>query len=286
LEEGILQAFDSKLLGFMACVQLKDEFVFLKPIEGIDLTEWHTYTILWEPENATFLIDDVVVATTDEVPQVGMNVHLNWWAGTNLTLHCHTEGQEEICTDEYMQVDYIRVFTDEERIQEMDTEISGLLFRTSSLIEDLEGKGGNSTQLRSWHAEAREAWQKNHLYWSSRNLLQTIIEVTENWDEVVEMFSQANATIQEAEQLGADARTITIMKGYYSQAESRWREYDYKRTKTFLQQILDMPEPALLCILGLILLPTLLRRRLASVRQSIRGRQGSANEGAFSPSRG
>jgi hypothetical protein len=32
------------------------------------MTQWHNYTILWEPEKTTFLIDDVVAANIDGVP--------------------------------------------------------------------------------------------------------------------------------------------------------------------------------------------------------------------------
>jgi hypothetical protein len=261
MEEGILSAFNSEMLGFMACAQLDGDFVFLKQIEGIDLTEWHTYKILWEPENATFLIDGVVVAETDKVPQVGMSIHLNWWAGTNLTLHCHTSGQEEVCVDEYLQVDYIRVFLKEGRLQEMDSEISGLLSSALQLIENHEQQGKNSSQFRKWYAEAQDDWQKDHIYVSSKKLLQKIVAILGQWDEVVDMFSQANATIEDAEQTGATDRDINTMKGYYNQAENSWEAYNIQTTKYYLQKILDVPEPALLPILGPVLLPALLRRR-------------------------
>lgn len=70
------------------------------------------------------------------------------------------------------------------------------------------------------------------------------------------IFSRANVTIKEAEQIGMDTR---IMNVQYASAENAWKRYDYDTTKMWLQKIL--PVPALLPILGMLLLQVLLRRR-------------------------
>ena len=39
-----------------------------EPIEGIDVTQWHDYTILWDLGRTIFLVDGVVVAEIEEAP--------------------------------------------------------------------------------------------------------------------------------------------------------------------------------------------------------------------------
>ena len=48
--------------------------VLWEPIEGIDIRDWHTYTVIWEENNGTFLIDGEVVAHTDQVPTQRMEI--------------------------------------------------------------------------------------------------------------------------------------------------------------------------------------------------------------------
>ena len=55
-------------------------------------------------------------------------------------------------------------------------------------------------------------------------------------------FTDAWEEIENMEQNGTETRTINMMKGYYSQAESEWQEYDYDRTKLYLQKIIALPE--------------------------------------------
>jgi hypothetical protein len=77
---------------------------------------------------------------------------------------------------------------------------------------------------------------------------------------VTAWFTDAWEEIENMEQNGTETRTINMMKGYYSQAESEWQVYDYDRTKLYLQKIIALPETTLLPILSLLLLLLLLRR--------------------------
>ena len=83
----------------------------------------------------------------------------------------------------------------------------------------------------------------------------------EHWDEISGMFVNASRHIEAAAQAGTDTET---MERNYGHAEKTWSKLDHGVTKWYLQRILDTREPALLpilSILGLILLPTHLRRR-------------------------
>jgi hypothetical protein len=271
MEQGMLPAMNvwypgnpgTELLGFFVSSRINDKFTFWQIIEGIDLTEWHTYTILWQPEAATFLIDDVVVAMTNEVPQIPMRVYLVVNAGQNLTLPCHTVDQEEICTDEYMQVDYVRVFTSDEKFHEKDLEMSGLITRAHSLISELDQKGENTTNLREQYSEAQDNWREDRrLYNEAKPRLERIIEVMEHWDEVEAMFAQASECIETLKKKG-DTRNEKMCEAFYSNAVGTWEQHDYKATYPVLSSIIARcPEPMhLLTLLGLILLSALRRRR-------------------------
>jgi hypothetical protein len=244
--------------GFSAKSVVNDNTALREPITGIDMTEWHIYTITWEPDYATFLVDGQLVSTTNTTPNVPMyfDIYLE-----NLL----PKGRMDMEHNVSVQVDYVRLFTIGERYQDWSEDISGLFSTAEEMINEAEKKGINTTTLKKdYYDNAKDIWREDyHNHFGAKTYLEKIITtlevVLEHWDEIMDMFSQANATIEEA-QLGADTRTINMMKGYYSQAERKWKEYDTENTKTYLQKILDMPEPALLSILGLILLPALLRK--------------------------
>jgi hypothetical protein len=249
-----------EMIGFFAVSRIDGDYVYQR-IEGIDITDWHTYTILWQPMNATFLVDDEVVASIDTVPKQDMKVCLNIASDQDFTFPCEMVGGEEVCTDECIQVDYVRVFTGEEQFQEIDSEISGLLSRVLQLIEDTEQKGRNSTYLREQYASAQNYWGKDqYIYHEAKELLDPIIEALERWDEVSEMFTNASQHIGLAAQAGMDTGK---MERDYGSAEDSWAKFNYVITKWYLDRILDtqIPEAPLLPILGLILLPALLRKR-------------------------
>ena len=274
-EPGILSAMDQwqpgghpgiEMLGFVVTSKIKGQFIFWQHVEGIDLTEWHTYKILWEPEMVTFLIDDVVVAITDKVPARAARVYLRMASGTNLTLQCQNVVGEEVCADEYMQVDHIRLFASGEQFDAWSQEMSQLFTAAEEAMDEAKTKGMDTNNLRKdFYDKATEYWCENHynhLY--ARLYLETLIEYLGQWDQIMDMFSQASTAIENAELKGQESRIINMMKGYYTAAEKRWQEYKIKETKQFLQNILEMPETNLLQVvtfLGLLLSPTLLRRR-------------------------
>ncbi len=82
----------------------------------------------------------------------------------------------------------------------------------------------------------------------------------EHWDEIVGMFGRASECIETVRQEGKD-REAMISTADKSRAEKEWAEYEYGRTHAALEGIMKRcPDPALVSILGLILLPSLLRR--------------------------
>jgi hypothetical protein len=98
--------------GFHALSSVGGYLKMWEPISEIDIRDWHTYTIIWEPENATFLVDGEIVANTTQAPRYNMNAGIE---NTNLALSqaVFQSGVFEriaIPFNESIQVDYVHVF--------------------------------------------------------------------------------------------------------------------------------------------------------------------------------
>ena len=261
--------------GFRVLSMVAGQTLFSQPIDGVDIREWHNYTILWRPGNATFLVDGVIVATTTNVPEENLRVLFKLdidimqhgtWVPQPVIFPCESTDLVKVCTDEYIQIDYIRIFLEEERFKEMEREVSGLHSHALELIKGLEQRGENTTQLWTDYGESQENWQKNHYFYDEDyQHIENMIDAIEQWDQITLMFTQAEEAIKELEQHGKN-REATISKGDYNRAEKAWAEYDYETTLVYLQKILDkaseIPEPTLLPILALILPLILLQRKM------------------------
>jgi len=251
---------DEHFEGFYVTAHGGDNRVY-GSVTGIDMAEWHTYTVLWEEGNGTLLIDGEVIAATDKPPDVPMGI---WLYIENIRLHGPKEQFKadpiDLEVNESIQIDYVRVFTTNEKFQEMDSEISGLLSYAAQLIHDLEQKGSNTSALKSKYAQAEDSWKEHrYLYVVAKKHIDKIITSSEYWDEISEMFVNATRHIEAAVQAGMDIKNMERDYGY---AEKTWSKLDFSVTKWYLQGILDIqiPEPTLIPILILILLPALLRR--------------------------
>ncbi len=244
---------------------------FNERITGVDMREWHTYTTLWKEDDVTFLVDEDVIATTDVSSKVPMHFLMIVW-----NLGAFDSAQRdytlvELKHDVWIQVDHVRLFTTRQRFDEWSEEISALFPAANSKIEEAEGIGVNTTKAKDDYAQAEASWQKDgYFFETAKSYLQGILDslnlVIDNYEEITGMFALASDLISQVEGKGLD-RDALVMKGDMIKAEEEWAIYDVERTRTHLTSIknkaadLGIPEPALLPILGLILLPALLRRR-------------------------
>ena len=247
--------------GLRAHSVIAGQTKFWGPIPGIDITNWHTYTVIWEPGNVTFLVDGKVVGATDKVPEVNLNLYLG---NTNLVITApyHVGGGAHMAVpfDTYMQIDYIRIFVNEEKFGEMDLEISELLTQSSNLISELRSKGTDTAHLMVEYEKAQADWRVDHYFYEdARSRLVKITSAIENWDEVMVLFSKADEAIATLEKEGR-TRDATIAKTDYSRAEKYWIECDYEMTCSNLQKIVvRVQETCIPTVSWLMLIFTLLR---------------------------
>lgn len=84
-----------------------------EPISGIDVTQWHNYTIIWKPGNTTFLVDSEVVAVTEVNPTKDMGLGIEISNGV-LIKHIGNTPYEikrlDIPYNLYIQIDYVKLF--------------------------------------------------------------------------------------------------------------------------------------------------------------------------------
>ena len=263
--------FPTDLVGFWAYPLINRTSLAKSPVKA-DMREWHTYGIIWEEDGVAFLVDGDVVASTDAAPSEPHRVAIffetmrfgaegDYWTG-DLRMS-QVMGLKQ---DGWIQVDYVRLFATEERFDGWSEEISQLLSRTDGLVEEVKKKGTNTTQLEAEYAKARDLWREDHYnYLRARESLSELADhmklSLQHWDEVCAMFSHASQLIEEATLKGMDTKR---MESDYVAAEGLWAECDSEIAKWYLQRILDkepeIPEPALLSILSLVLLPAFLRR--------------------------
>jgi len=98
--------------GFHVISGVGGTIKFWENVTGIDMTEWHTYTIIWEPGNATYLVDGDAVANTDKVYGYNMDVVI---ANTNVVLESplwyNVEDRIHVPYNTFIQIDYVHIFT-------------------------------------------------------------------------------------------------------------------------------------------------------------------------------
>ena len=232
--------------GFRTLSLDNDKILFTQRIHGVDIREWHTYTILWRPGNATFLVDGLIVASTTEVPDEAMHAFIRNHVSARIdadfdtqfiTFPSHQIGSEQFYTDEFIQVDYVKIFYEEEQFKAVESELSRKFSHARRLITLLDQKGENTTQLDLDLMELQDGWEKNRYFYEQDNRrLESMIECMENWEEILVMVFQADRVIKELEQ--EDNDEINMTRGQYDIARLAWAKYDYNTTRTYLRKIL------------------------------------------------
>jgi hypothetical protein len=208
--------------------------VFREPLTGIDMTDWHNYTILWEEDNSTFLVDGQVTKTLNNSPKVPLFGDVYLW---NMYNGEFSWGYLDVGENVSIQVDYVHLFATKERFQSWENEI----IRAYELINQAISQGINVTVLEGYYEEVNEVWQEGYYNYNlAMPHLELIIPYLENYDEIIEMFADCAELIEKARQEGVENRTILMMEGYYAEAKKNWGEYNQELAEHNLQKIIDM----------------------------------------------
>jgi hypothetical protein len=329
---------DTLYQGFWAEAHVNGEYTLRKKLTGIDVTEWHNYTILWEPNAATFLVDGEVVAITDKPPRTNTQIIITDMFGRLPVPPCDvqlvptetTRFEVSEDADYTMQIDYVRAFTTEETLRKTfsvaDAKVgmhrllphkrqSSVNISESKALDAWRNQDYNNTLIHIWEViltyeileltylvedalrvmedlnrnitKAKDVYDKHMADWINATHLDTdwpfdlcwLTDWREQslriiaWRDVIynDLFAHASQVIETALKRGEDTQ---LHECHYSTAHDLWEGIEYspgpappfwgaRTVKGHLERILAIPQPALLSlstILGLILLPALLRR--------------------------
>jgi hypothetical protein len=144
-----------------------------------------------------------------------------------------------------------------------------LFSRAREAISAVEGKGGDVDLAREIYAVAEYLLDTGFSYTANWSLWEEVIDPLEaflsGWEGVSdigqylsELSESANASIQEIEEK-TTIREAMLIKADYSRAMEVWGKKDYDTARFYFEEVLAkaqrIPEPALLAILSLIMLP-------------------------------
>jgi hypothetical protein len=208
-----------------------------------DMRDWHNYTILWEPENITILIDGQIVTTTNISINDPMQVYLQLWNAISGGPPIISEKLEHNIS---IQVDYFKLFARKELFEAWSQEINGLISEITSVIEYLEEEDfGIDIVNKSEEdlAVAGKNWQEGYYnYYATKkpldeilNSLNRCVECLDHEEEITAMFSQASDCIELLIERGYAPQ---ILDADYSRAEKAWSEYDLDITILYLDKII------------------------------------------------
>jgi hypothetical protein len=151
------------------------------------MTEWHTYTILFEDGEERYLVDGQHVATSPSVPESAMGVEIQvgneCWDPNKIA---QREGEHSplggdyvvagIDSEESIQVDYVKVFWSAETFNSMSEEVSELFLQAEEAVSELDETGlGDTSPIASAIQGAADSWERYHC--DVRPVLQNIVSL-------------------------------------------------------------------------------------------------------------
>jgi hypothetical protein len=147
-----------------------DVLVMREPIEGVDITDWHTYSIFWEPGKVDFLIDGGIVATTNKTRPVRCGQFSRFPAaagGLNADFgnildpsHIYSflpcqHGEYGLVSGSWIQVDSVRLLASPGLVADMFYDAESRMAGIKELVSE-----ARMVNLTNRHRIASEAWTK------------------------------------------------------------------------------------------------------------------------------
>ncbi len=231
------------ITGFYVISLVNQSDVYMKNITEVDITQWHTYTILWDKENAIFMIDNKVIGQTDNVPSRRQRIMVLLQSGmfgttpTMLKVGGYYWSNIDLEHDVYLEIDYVKVYTNTSHFENWNRSINQSFDHAKGLILEAESLGINTTQIRTRYVKAQDFWRNNsYRPQTVTTYLETIDNslgpAITNYDEILNLFSQAEELVQRAP-------NPEPLRQEYDKAREAWQEPDYDMTKMHLERMLQ-----------------------------------------------
>jgi len=228
--------------GFLVESIVNGNKMFQKNLTGIDMREWHNYTIIWKKANATFLVDGEIV-----VSLVGAEMVPRETMATYVMLGDIINSRDpfilaNLTVDQWIEIDYVHIFYADEGVYQNESQyISDLFVNASGVIDWVEEENLNSTTLRSFYSMAENNWTYYRLPQTEESL-EYIISQRENFEvaKIIrdnDLFELAEEAIQKAESEGRE-RQVLPMRSNLENAKKYWEWQNYKAVKELLDIIL------------------------------------------------
>lgn len=213
--------------GTFAISEINDTKFLRKYVMGTDMSDWHNYSILWEPDNATFLIDGEVLASTEIEPSMPLAIviHMENWDGNKTYL--------DIEEDQFIEIDYVRVFMDRDFYEEYCEKTVELLNQSLEQIESAANFGLNTSHLLSDHLALVEEFDAEGYVHAGR--FDAFEDFVSHVDELVGLFDDASEVIPTI----VEDRDRDMVEGLYRGAEDAWLKCDYRMAKDCLRRIIE-----------------------------------------------
>ncbi len=234
-------ASEQSLVGFWACVGINGSDVLQEDISHVDMREWHNYTILWMPSNATFLVDGEMVLTTEEVPKVPLAVLI---LTHNRRVDLGPDGRTTVWEwiplkqDQWIQIDYVHVFMGREEKAQYSEAANQTLTAASRVLLSAELKGIDTQKLLEEHAQAVEALHQDG--YIPAELSSRMVSIAETLpvylEEMSDLFSRADEKIRSLFLEGGDTR---VMEANYDRAKKALWDCDYSLSIAYLEKITE-----------------------------------------------
>jgi len=224
------------LAGFRILIIINEKPLLVEPV-NVNLRDWHTYAIHWEPDNVTFLIDDKKVFTTNQVPHAPM--HIGAYisnAAFEVTDDVKWLGTDDTDADEWIQIDYIQVFMKKAQHSEYVRDAERILLTASQMIQAAESQGLVIDNFDEYLTAATKALEEDGYILGE--LYTKVKAVADLSSEDLEVFAQLFLLATEKLQSKTDSKNQTALEANYLLAQTEWNKCNFEVTENYLQLVI------------------------------------------------
>jgi hypothetical protein len=126
-------------------------------------------------------------------------------------------------------------------VEELEQDVVDLFANATVIIQDLEQRGLSTEKIDEAVDRAEYLNDTGYYYTAKWELVNKVIppleSVINNWDDISDMFQEAQTHIDTATQTGFDTQTL---EQWYATAENSWlNRLDYGGTRWYLEKIIQ-----------------------------------------------